>query len=113
MVICSVTVDRRVKVPVGGTMLIVAGWLQVDSAERDLYAAECVTVVEQARAASGCLDFAIAADPIQPDRINVYERWESDEQLLAFRDSGPDAEQAAQIRNAEVRKYRISSTEDP
>lgn len=27
------------------------------------------------------------ADPEDPERINVYERWESEEQLLAFRGS--------------------------
>jgi hypothetical protein len=43
----------------------------------------------------------------------VYERWESDAHLERFRGSGPDAGQTAQIRDAQVRKYRISATEDP
>ncbi len=94
-------------------MLVIAGWLKVDPAERDPYAADCVTVVAQARSAPGCLDFVISADPIEPDRINVYERWDSDEQLERFRGSGPSAEQTAQINDAQVRKYRIWSNEDP
>ncbi len=93
-------------------MIIVAGWLKVDAEDRDRYVAECVTVVEQARAATGCLDFTIAADLISPDRINVYERWETDADVERFRSSGPDAEQTAQIRDAEVKRYRISATED-
>jgi hypothetical protein len=57
-------------------MLIVAGHLIVDPAERDDYAANCVKVVELARAAPGCLDFAITADTadhsrIDPDRVPV------------------------------------------
>ena len=60
----------------------------------------------------GQVDFALSADLVDPGRINVFERWESDEDLHRFRGSGPEAEQTAQIRDAEVRKYRISATED-
>ena len=42
-----------------------------------------------ARAAPGCLDFAQSADQLEPDRINIFERWESDAHLEAFR-SLPD-----------------------
>lgn len=94
-------------------MIIVAGRLHVDRVDRDRYVAECVAVVEQARTAPGCLDFAITADSVEADRINVYERWESDEHLERFRGSGPDAGQTAQLRDAHVRRYRISATEDP
>lgn len=94
-------------------MIIIAGQLYVDTADRDRYVADCVAVVQQARTVPGCLDFAITGDPIEPERINVYERWDSDAQLEKFRGSGPDAEQTAQIRDAQVRKYRISATEDP
>ncbi|WP_233521353.1 putative quinol monooxygenase [Streptomyces triticagri] len=67
----------------------------------------------QARAADGCLDFALSADLLDPDRINVYERWESDETLARFRGAGPTGDQAAKIRDAEVSKYRISGVEAP
>ena len=44
-------------------------------------------------------------------RINVYERWESDDDLARFRGSGPDDEQSAQIRDASMARYRISAVE--
>ncbi|MEU9651899.1 antibiotic biosynthesis monooxygenase family protein [Streptomyces sp. NPDC048110] len=94
-------------------MIIIAGKLWVDAADRDSYLAGCSQAVEQARAAEGCLDFALSADLIDPKRINVYERWETDEALARFRGTGPDPEQAARIRGAEVRKYRISGVEAP
>ncbi|MGH3823024.1 MAG: putative quinol monooxygenase [Pseudonocardiaceae bacterium] len=94
-------------------MIIIAGWLQVDHVDRDRYVTDCITVVRQARTSPGCLDFAITADPIEPDRINVYERWETDAHLERFRGSGPDTDQIAQIRDIHIRKYRISATEDP
>ncbi len=93
-------------------MLIIAGRLHVDPEGRDRYVAECTQVVTMARAAPGCLDFALTADSVEPDRINVYERWNSDAELEAFRGSGPEAGQAAQILDAEVRRYRISAVED-
>ncbi len=94
-------------------MLIIAGRLQVDPVERDRYVADCFPVVEQARTAPGCLDFAITADTVEPDRVNVYERWESDTLLEEFRGSGPSAGQKAELLDAQVFKYRISATEEP
>lgn len=94
-------------------MLIIAGHLQVDPADRDRYVADCASVVTQARGAAGCLDFALTADTLDRGRVNVFERWESDEALAGFRGSGPDAGISGRILGAEVRKYRISATEDP
>lgn len=94
-------------------MLIVAGSLYVDPDGRDAYLASCAETVRQARSAPGCIDFAVSADLIEPGRINVYERWETDEQLLAFRGSGPSDEQAVAILGAEVHRYRISGVEAP
>ena len=90
-------------------MLIVAGHLIVDSAARDGYVADCVPVVEAARAAPGCLDFSITADTVDPDRVLVHERWESEETLLAFRGSGPSDDQEDAIRDADVKRYEIAS----
>ncbi|MEU9337830.1 antibiotic biosynthesis monooxygenase family protein [Streptomyces sp. NPDC048290] len=89
-------------------MIVIAGMLSVDPADRDAYVAGCVEVVAQARSAPGCLDFALSADPLAPDRVNVYERWESEEDLARFRGAGPEPEQTARIRGAEVRRYDIA-----
>ncbi|MEV4382241.1 antibiotic biosynthesis monooxygenase family protein [Streptosporangium sp. NPDC049644] len=89
-------------------MIIISGWIRVDPGARDSYLRGCVSVVEQARASSGCLDFALSADLVEADRINVYERWESEESLDAFRGSGPGDDQTEMIRDAEVLRYRIS-----
>jgi len=57
--------------------VVVAGHLMVDPDTRDDYLAGCLDVVRQARETSGCLDFAISADVLDPGRVNVYERWVS------------------------------------
>ena len=89
-------------------MIIVAGHLIVDPADRESYLAGCTTVVRRARAAPGCHDFAITADLVDPGRIDVYERWESTAAVEAFRDGGPSGEQRAAIRSASVVEYEVA-----
>ncbi|MET0897078.1 MAG: antibiotic biosynthesis monooxygenase family protein [Mycobacterium sp.] len=91
-------------------MVIVAGHLMVGPGHREDYLAGCVTVVEQARTMSGCLDFAISADLLDPQRINIFERWESREAVERFRGSGPSDEQGVAIQSAEMAEYDISAT---
>lgn len=94
-------------------MIIVAGELRVEPGERDRYLEAVADVARLARVAPGCLDFVQAADPIEPDRIVVYERWESDEDVHRFRTAGGPELDVPEIRSAEVRKYRISAVEAP
>jgi quinol monooxygenase YgiN len=51
--------------------------------------------------------FVLAADPIEPDRINVYERWESEADLEVFRGTGPEAEQMSQLLEVQVETYPV------
>ena len=90
-------------------MVIVAGHVVVDPTERDDYLSGFVGVVRQARRTPGCLDFSLSADLIDPGRINVFERWESQAALEAFRGSGPRDEQGAAIVSAEVAEYDVTS----
>lgn len=94
-------------------MLIIAGHLEVAPAARDAYVAACVGVVEAARAAPGCLEFSVTADSADPGRVCVYERWEAEAPLLAFRGSGPSDDQQAEILGADVKRYTISAVGDP
>ncbi|MPZ28424.1 MAG: antibiotic biosynthesis monooxygenase [Micromonosporaceae bacterium] len=94
-------------------MIIVAGQLHLDVADRDRYLSAVADVARQARQAPGCYDFVQAADPIDAARINVFERWESDEDLHRFRTSGGPPLELPALRSAEVHKYRISGVEAP
>lgn len=91
-------------------MVIVAGHLSVAPEERESYLAGCVSVIEQARRAPGCLDFSLAADLLNPGRINIFERWESQAAVEAFRGSGPSDEQGAALLSASVAEYDIADT---
>lgn len=89
-------------------MIIVAGHLVVDAVGRDAYLQTCRAVVEQARSAPGCLDFALSADLVDERRINILERWETQADVEAFRGSGVDDEQGALIRSASVAEYDVA-----
>jgi quinol monooxygenase YgiN len=88
-------------------MVIVAGHIVVDPQERDDYLSGCVEVVRQARRAAGCLDFALSADLVDRGRVNIFERWESQAAVEAFRGSGPSDEQGSAIRAASVAEYDV------
>jgi len=89
-------------------MVIVAGYLVVDPHEREAYLADCVKVVDQARRAPGCLDFSLSADLVEPGRIVIFERWESQADVEAFRGSGPSDEQSAATLAASVAEYDVA-----
>ncbi len=89
-------------------MVIVAGHITVDPKQRESYLAGSVSVVEKARRADGCLDFAITADLIDPGRVNIFERWESQAAVETFRGSGPSNEQGAAMLSVSVAEYDIA-----
>jgi quinol monooxygenase YgiN len=99
-------------------VVIVAGQITVEPQQRESYLAGCVSVVEQARATAGCLDFAITADLVDPARVNIFERWESQSAVDTFRGSGPSNEQGAAMVSAWVAEYDVADVrplfgEDP
>ena len=89
-------------------MVIVAGQIIVEAESRDSYLAGCVSVVDEARRTAGCLDFAITPDLIDPGRVNVFERWESQAAVEAFRSGGPSEEQGAAMLSASVAEYDVA-----
>ena len=93
--------------------VIVSGHLTVAPEARDDYLLGCAGVVRAARAAPGCLDFAIGADLIEPGRINVFERWDSRAAVEAFRGSGPGDEQNVAILDASVAEYDVTGDPRP
>ena len=98
-------------------MVIVAGHVVVDPEQREDYLSGCVEVVRQARRTAGCLDFALSADLLEPGRVNIFERWESQAAVDAFRGwghlppegqgDGPSDEQGAAILAASVAEYDV------
>jgi quinol monooxygenase YgiN len=64
-------------------VLIVGGWFEVDPSERDAFVAGRIESVRSSRAEQGCIEYVIAADPVDPGRAVLFERWESQADLDA------------------------------
>jgi quinol monooxygenase YgiN len=90
-------------------MVIVAGHLLVDPEQREAHLAGFMRVVEKARQADGCLDFAMTADPLDPGRVNLFERWESQEAVKAFRRRAPRPKHRAAVLSGSVAEYDVAA----
>ena len=89
-------------------MIIVSGRLYIRSNKRDLFLESSLEPMATARKTRGCFDFVVAPDPIEPDRVNVYEEWDSAAELEAFRGSGPDSDLSDLIVRAEVSEHEVN-----
>lgn len=65
------------------TEIIVAGWIDWDPADRDEALALLGEMARHSLVEDGCLDYAMSADPDDPRRIRVFERWASADDLAA------------------------------
>ena len=90
-------------------MVIVAGSIRIAPGRRDEFVATSLPAVVQARATPGCLDFVVAADPVDPDLAVVFERWSSVDALKAFRGAGPEDDLSEMIVAVEVDQYAVMS----
>src|SRR5688572_13871929 len=65
-------------------MLIVAGTITVDPAERDRFLESRRETVAEARKMKGCLEYAFSADLVDPTCVRLFERWETEEDVAAW-----------------------------
>jgi quinol monooxygenase YgiN len=60
-------------------MLIVAGTFDVDPGERDAFLEGRLEAMRTTRGEPGCLEYALSADPVDPSRVMLFERWADQE----------------------------------
>lgn len=92
-------------------MLIVSGRLYIAAGRREEFLASSTEAMTQARRTTGCQDFIVAADPIDANRVNIYEEWESEEALSKFRGEGPGEDLSSMIVRAEISRHLINEGE--
>lgn len=93
-------------------MLIVAGKLYVHPEERDRWVAAHDEVTRSARSRPGCLNLHLSADPLELGRINLFEQWESEAALQAWR-AVADPPPKPEILDASIQKHQVSSSVPP
>jgi quinol monooxygenase YgiN len=87
--------------------VIVAGHITVEPQQRESYLAGCAhrrkgslgSWLPRRRDLRGLVD---------PGRVNIFERWESQAALETFRSSGPDTEQRPAMLTVSVQEYDIA-----
>jgi len=62
-------------------MVIVAGTLEVDPEHREAFLASRIAGMRTSRAEPGCLEYTLSADPTDPRRVLLFERWARQEDL--------------------------------
>jgi quinol monooxygenase YgiN len=93
-------------------VVIIAGKIRVDPAKRDQVLVDGAQLMVDTRTQKGCLDYVWSADPTDPARIYVFERWECIADLAAhlkgeFYLRMRDHMGTAGLTEAETLKYRI------
>ena len=88
-------------------MILVSGKLYLRPGTREKFLAGSMDAMKQARQIKECRDFVVAADPIEPERVNVFEEWESESALEAFRGDGPGEDLAELIVDAEMSQREV------
>lgn len=92
-------------------MLIVAGKGYVDPEHREAFLSHYEASLRHVRDEPGCLDYVVFADPVEPGRVNVYERWESEEHLTAHLAGMAQAAQPpVAVHSMEITQYEISAS---
>jgi quinol monooxygenase YgiN len=95
-------------------MIIVSGVFEVEAAERGDFLAGRVEAMTRSRAEDGCLEYVFAADPVDPGRVVLYERWENQAALdahLAGMREWPRPE-GPQVRPKSAAIYRYDASNE-
>jgi quinol monooxygenase YgiN len=101
----------------GLRVIAIIGYIDVEPGERDRLVASTIELQRATRDDEpGCLNYTIAADPVNPSRISIVELWDSAASLEAhFRHPNffatGDALRAAPRLAGSAIKYRIDASE--
>ena len=79
-------------------MVIVGGTFEFDADRRDLFLASRSEMMRVSRAEPGCLEYTFAADPLDPGRVVLFERWTDQDALdahLVIRRANPEPPETA------------------
>jgi quinol monooxygenase YgiN len=96
------------------TVVIVQGVFSVDSGERDRFVETSVETMRSSRQEGGCLEYVIAADPLDPERVVLSERWESmqhlQQHLAQQKTPARDVDARPVPRNVEITLFEVATS---
>ncbi|MEZ5811564.1 MAG: hypothetical protein R3D45_09115 [Rhizobiaceae bacterium] len=89
--------------------VIVAGHIITKRGCRDDFVAGSRDTMVAARNTPGCTDFVVTADPLEADRVHIFEAWDDETYLKKFRGDGPGDELSRLIERADVGTFNVLS----
>ena len=95
-------------------MLVIAGEIEIDPANRDKAIAAALRVMEETRREAGCISYTFTGDFADQGRFRVFEEWESQAALEThFASPHMAAFQAAVgglgVKRVAIQRYEVSS----
>lgn len=96
------------------TAFVIAGWIDVDPAGREALLEAAVTMMSETRKEPGNLEYSFSADPADPGRIRVFERWRADADLRGHFDAPhmavfQGALGRAGVRGSDLVRFHVSA----
>jgi quinol monooxygenase YgiN len=91
-------------------MLLVTGTFTLDPSHRDAFLAAAAEGMKRSRAEDGCEEYVMAADPLDPARVVLSERWRDQAALdvhLAGLGGGGDGPKPTSIS---IEVHEVAST---
>jgi quinol monooxygenase YgiN len=89
--------------------IIVAGKLKLKPGSRDEFVKKSLEAILQARELDACEDFSVSPDPIDENRVNIFEKWIARDPLDNFRNSSPDNDSFSLVESFDVNEYEINT----
>lgn len=93
-------------------MVIVGGSFEIKADERDEFLAGRLEGMRASRSEPGCLEYTMSADPIDPGRVVLFERWADqaslDAHLAAMGSAPPPTGRAVAPTSATITIYDVA-----
>ena len=95
-------------------MLVIAGYIRLDPAQRDAAVKAAQQVMQETRKEAGCISYTFSADLVEDGLFHVFEEWEDPKALDAhFETPHMAAFQGALagfgIREMKIQRYEVAS----
>jgi hypothetical protein len=93
-------------------VVIVGGTFMVKPEEREAFLASRHESMRASRAEGGCLEYAFSADPLDPSRVLLFERWADqaslDQHLVGLMSAPPSNAPSVNPTSASVVMYDVA-----
>lgn len=94
-------------------MVIVGGTFELDPELRDAFIESRSDMMRTSRGEAGCIEYTFAADPLDPGRVVLFEKWEDqaalDAHIAAQRAAPRPTEPGIKLISSSITIYTVAS----